>query len=171
MRTLYLVRHAKSSWEDSSLVDHERPLNKRGLRDAPVMGQRLADKDVSIDSIWSSPAKRAVETVRYIAKALKYPRKEISLRDRLYTSRVDDLFFEISSCPDEVKNLLVVGHNSVITDFANLLIGRGSNVEIELIPTCGIVAIEFQLSSWQQLRENEGRFLFFDYPKKSDTSV
>lgn len=171
MRTLYLVRHAKSSWEDSSLADHERPLNKRGLRDAPLMGQRLVDKKVRVDSIWSSPAQRAVETVRYIAKALKYPRKKICLRERIYTSMIDDLFYEISSCPDEVNNLLVVGHNSVITDFANLLIAYGRNTEIELIPTCGIVAIEFTFSSWQQLEEREGRFLFFDYPKNSAISV
>ena len=167
MRTLYLVRHAKSSWQDSSLADHERPLNKRGLRDAPVMGQRLAGKKVRIDSIWSSPARRALETARILARALNYPQKKIVLRDRLYAGTIESFLLEIRSCPDEVKGLLVVGHNPVISDSADLLIGHTLDTDIEMIPTCGIVAMEFTLSSWQQLREKEGRFLFFDYPKKN----
>jgi len=171
MKTLYLVRHAKSSWADPSLDDQARPLNKRGLRDAPVMGKRLAGHQVRVDAIWSSPARRAVETAHCIARALQVPRKEIELRDRLYTSVINDLLLEIRSCPDEVKRLLVVGHNPVITEFANILLDCGRDREIELIPTCGIVAIEFSLSSWQQIKETEGRFLFFDYPKKGATPV
>ena len=172
MKILYLVRHAKSSWDDPSLDDQKRPLNKRGLRDAPIMGQRLAGHhQVRVDAIWSSPAQRAVETAHYLARALKVPRKEIELRDRLYSSAINDLLLEIRSCPDEVKRLLVVGHNPVITEFANLLIDCGIDTEIELIPTCGIVAIEFSLSSWQQIKEKEGRCLFFDYPKKGATPV
>ena len=171
MKTLYLVRHAKSSWADPSLADQDRPLNKRGLRDAPVMAQRFADKKVKVDAIWTSPAQRAVETAHYFARALQVPRKEIELHARLYTSAINDLLLEIRSCPDEVKRLLVVGHNPVITEFANLLIDCGRDTEIELIPTCGIVAIEFSLSSWRQIEEKEGQFLFFDYPKKGATPV
>lgn len=171
MKTLYLVRHAKSSWADPSLADQDRPLNKRGLRDAPAMGQRLAGHQVRIDALWTSPARRAVETAHSFAKAMKIPRKEIELRDRLYTSSINDLLLEVKSCPDEVKRLLVVGHNPVITEFANFLIGDDCDTEIELIPTCGIVALEFSCSSWQKVRENEGRFLFFDYPKKDVTPV
>ena len=171
MRTLYLVRHAKSSWQDTSLADHERPLNKRGLRDAPVMGQRLADKKVGIDSIWSSPARRALETARILARALNYPQEKVVRRDRLYAGTIESFLLELRSCPDEVKGLLVVGHNPLISEFADLLIGPSSDTDIEMIPTCGIVAMEFTLSSWQQLREKDGRFLFFDYPKKSDVVI
>lgn len=167
MRTLYLARHAKSSWQDSSLADHERPLNKRGLGDAPVMGQRLAGKKVRIDSIWSSPARRALETARILAKALNYPRKEIILRDRLYAGTIESFLLELRSCPDEVKRLLVVGHNPVISEAADLLIGHSRDTDIEMMPTCGIVAIEFEFSSWLQLKEKEGRVLFFEYPKMS----
>ncbi len=166
MKTLYLIRHAKSSWGDPSLADHERPLNKRGLCDAPIMGQRLAGYQVRVDAIWSSPAQRAVETARHLARVLNYPRKEIQLRDRLYTSATEELLIEIRTCPDKVKSLLVVSHNPVITECANLLIERGRDMDIDSIPTCGIVALEFSLSSWQQIREHEGRMLFFDYPKK-----
>jgi phosphohistidine phosphatase len=171
MKSLYLVRHAKSSWADPSLADKERPLNKRGLRDAPLMGQRLAARKVRVDAIWSSPAQRALETAHFFASALKYPRKSIELHDRFYTNTIDDLLREIRSCTDEIKSLVVVSHNPVISEFANFLIGHGKDVDIESIPTCGIVAIDFDLPSWQLLREQEGRFLFFDYPKKDVTPL
>lgn len=171
MKTLYLVRHAKSSWQDSSLADQERPLNKRGRRDASFMGQRLADRKIRVDLIWSSPARRALETARFLAKALNYRRKEIVVRDRIYASTRESLLLEIRSCPDEVKGLLVVGHNPVSTETANLLIDHGKDPEIELIPTCGVVAMEFALSSWQQIEERGGKLVFFDYPKKSAASV
>lgn len=171
MKTLYLIRHAKSSWADPALEDHERPLNKRGHRNAPVMGKRLADMKVRVDAIWSSPAQRAVETAQYFAKALKIPQKEIQLHERLYTSTLDDLLGEIRSCPDVINHLMVVGHNPVISELANHLTGQGREAEIELIPTCGIVALEFLFSSWSLLREKEGRLLFFDYPKKNITPV
>ncbi len=169
MKSLYLVRHAKSSWADPPLVDKERPLNKRGLSDAPFMGQRLADRKVRVDAIWSSPAQRALETAHFFASALKYPRKSIELHDRFYTNTIYDLLREIRSSPDEIKSLVVVSHNPVISEFANFLIGHGKDVDIESIPTCGIVAIEFAHPSWELLREQEGRFLFFDYPKKDVT--
>lgn len=171
MKTLYLVRHAKSSWADPSLADQKRPLNKRGLRDAPLMGQRLADRKVRVDAIWSSPALRAVQTARHLAHALNYPRKEIQLRDRLYFSVMDELLLEIRSCPDAVQRLLLLGHNPVITECANLLSDCGRETDIESVPTCGIVALEFALSSWLQIGEKKGRMLFFDYPKKGAAAV
>ncbi len=166
MKTLYLIRHAKSSWADPSLADQDRPLNKRGLRDAPLMGERLADRKIKADAIWSSPALRAAQTARYLAHALNYPRKAIQLRDRLYTSSIDKFLAEIRSCPDDVKGLLVIGHNPVISECVNFLIGSGGEMSFESIPTCGIVALEFALSSWRQIGGREGSMLFFDYPQK-----
>ncbi len=172
MKTLYLVRHAKSTWEYPSLADYDRPLNNRGLRDAPLMGQRLADKKISVDQIWSSPARRAIDTTYILAEALNYSRKEIMLHDQFYISSTDNFISEIQSCPDEVKSLLIVGHNPVICQSANLLIADdNSDADIELMPTCSIVAIEFNICSWSQLREHEGRCLFFDYPKKNDIFI
>lgn len=166
MKTVCLVRHAKSSWADPSLADDERPLNKRGLRDAPVMGQRLADQQIKIDAIWSSPALRAMETARCLAKALEIPRKAIERHARMYSGSIDDLLLEIKSCPDKVKTLLIVGHNPLIAEFANFLINGCHPSEIDHIPTCGIVALQFKYSSWQDIKKNEGQLLFFDYPKK-----
>jgi phosphohistidine phosphatase len=166
MKTLYLVRHAKSSWADPSLADLVRPLNKRGRRDAPAMGQRLADKKIKVDAIWCSPALRAVETARLFAQALNIPKKITEQHERIYTSSIDDLLSEVTSCPDKHKTLLIVGHNPVLTEFANFLIDDTFVSEIISLPTSGIVALEFKCSSWQQIQGNAGRLLFFDYPKK-----
>jgi len=167
MKTLYLVRHAKSSWTDSSLADLERPLNKRGRRDAPVMGQRLAGGKVKVDAIWSSPALRALQTAELLAHPLKISGKLIEQHERLYTSSNEDLFLEVSTCSDKINALLVIGHNPVISEFADLLIDHNYAAEISQIPTCGIVALKFKCSSWTQIKNNPGQLLFFDYPKKS----
>ena len=84
MKTLFLIRHAKSSWDDTALPDKDRPLNDRGKRDAPKMGKRLAKRDVKPDLILSSPAKRALTTAEIIAKKLDYKLKDIVVDDRLY---------------------------------------------------------------------------------------
>lgn len=165
MKFLYLVRHAKSSWDDSSLADRERPLNKRGYRDAPEMGRRLAARKVALDAIWSSPARRADETARLLAKALSFPRKKISHFDDLYDCTAEDLFRVLRNCPDKVDSLLVVGHNPAVTDFADQLISDQED-EIDWMPTCCVVALQFSFSSWQELRKEQGRLLFLDFPKK-----
>jgi phosphohistidine phosphatase len=171
MKRLYIVRHAKSSWADQALIDRERPLNKRGLRDAPVMGKRLVDRDIRIDAVWSSPARRAEETANHIAKALKYPRKKITICDALYSSTLGDLWQVIRSCSDKVDNLLIVGHNSLISELASFLVNEKSAGDMPLIPTCGVVALEFSCASWSDSREHAGQFLFFDYPKNIEALV
>ena len=165
MKTLYIVRHAKSSWADPSLADLSRPLNKRGRSDAPAMGQRLADKKFKVDAIWCSPALRAVETAKFFAQALNIPKKLIEQHEEIYTSSVDDLLLEVRSCSDKHKTLLIVGHNPVLTEFANYLIDAAFAPEIVSLPTSSIAVLEFKCSSWQQIQGNAGRLLFFDYPK------
>src|SRR5947199_872234 len=91
MKTLFLIRHAKSSWTDPALPDKDRPLGNRGRRDAPKMGKRLAKRDVKPDLILSSPARRALKTAEIIAKKLDYKRKNIVVEDRLYSGAVHDL--------------------------------------------------------------------------------
>jgi phosphohistidine phosphatase len=91
MKTLFLIRHAKSSWESTALPDKDRPLNDRGKRDAPKMGKRLAKRDVKPDLILSSPARRALTTAEIIAKKLNYKRRDIVVDDRLYAGAVRDL--------------------------------------------------------------------------------
>lgn len=161
MKYLYLIRHAKSSWADSGLADHDRPLNKRGKRDVPVMAQRLGSYDPCPQMIISSTAKRARKTARGIGKALGFGKQEIILLESLYTFSSEQLLTVIRSMPESVQVLAVVGHNFGLTDCAELLCGE----ELGNIPTCGVALMEFPISDWKHLAGGKGRLLRFDYPK------
>lgn len=162
MKRLYLIRHAKSSWAEPGLPDFDRPLNGRGKADAPFMGKRLANHGVCPDLILSSPAKRARKTARRIAEAVGFPRDSIRFDETIYEAEVPDLLAAIARVPDAHDVLFFVGHNYGISDLAEWLTGRSTGV----IPTCGVVGIEFDGPSWQGLREGAGRLLFCDFPKK-----
>ena len=124
MKTLFLIRHAKSSWDDTALPDKDRPLNDRGKRDAPKMGKRLAKRDVKPDLILSSPAKRALTTAEIIAKKLDYKLKDIVVDDRLYAGAVHDLLNVIHKLGDKPKRVILFGHNPELTEFAHRLSSR-----------------------------------------------
>ncbi|MEN8199721.1 MAG: histidine phosphatase family protein [Thermodesulfobacteriota bacterium] len=162
VKELILIRHAKSSWAEPKLSDRERPLNKRGKRDAPFMGERLAGHQCLPDRVVASPARRARKTARIICKRLSFPSKEIILEERLYTADIMDLYRVVRSCDDQVSRLFLVGHNYVITDMAEDLSGAA----IDNIPTCGMVGLRFPALSWPQVGPGTGELLFFDYPKK-----
>ena len=162
MKRLYLIRHAKSSWAEPGLPDFDRPLNDRGKADAPFMGRRLADHGVSPDLILASPAKRARKTARRIAETVGFSKDLIRFDETIYEAEVPDLLAAIARVPDEHDVLFFVGHNYGITDLAQWLTGRNTGV----IPTCGVVGIEFDRLTWQGLQEGSGRLLFFDFPKK-----
>jgi phosphohistidine phosphatase len=161
MKTLYLIRHAKSSWGDPSLTDFERPLNKRGKRDAPFMGQRLKAVPDQPDLMVSSSARRARKTARIIAREIGYDKNAIEYRDEMYGADLDRLLKTIWDTGPLINALALVGHNFEITDCAEWLTGE----TIVNIPTCGIVAIAFKKVHWQEIGRQEGRLLFFDYPK------
>lgn len=163
MKRLYLLRHAKSSWKNPKLTDFERPLNKRGKKDAPAMGKFLKSKNITIDLFISSPAKRARKTAQKVAKAFGYPKEAILFLPELYEANIVDLLEVVHSISDNVSSLLLVGHNPALNDFANLLL---YDAHLENIPTAGIVAIEFSHNSWKNIEENTGKLLFFEYPKK-----
>src|SRR5215470_8706335 len=111
MKTLYLVRHAKSSRDDPSLPDKERPLNKRGRRDAPRMGERLAKRDVKPDLILSSPAVRALATAEIVSRKLGYAIKDIVVDERLYGADPNDLLDVIHELGEKPKRVMLFGHN------------------------------------------------------------
>ena len=123
MKTLFLIRHAKSSWDDTALPDKDRPLNDRGRRDAPKMGERLAKRDVKPDLILSSPAVRALRTAEIIAKKLDYRRK-IVVNERLYAVGADDLLDVIHRLGDKVERVMLFGHNPELTELAHRLSGE-----------------------------------------------
>lgn len=161
MKELTLIRHAKSSWKDVDLKDHERPLSKRGERDAPVMGKRLAKRGYKPDLVVSSPAVRALKTARIIAKELGYKRKNIVVAERLYGSSTAGLLSMIRSLDQALKRVMVVGHNPELTDLANRL-GGG---RVHNLPTCGVARLRFDTDSWAEIENGGGVDVDLDYPK------
>jgi len=145
VKTLFLVRHAKSSWNDPALPDKDRPLNDRGERDARRLGKRLAKRDVKPDVIVSSPARRALATAGIIARKLDFRVKDIQVSDRLYAVEPDDLLQVIRGLGDKVKSAMLVGHNPELTELAQRL-----SDEIAYMPTCAVAEFRFDARSWSR---------------------
>jgi phosphohistidine phosphatase len=164
MKTLFIIRHAKSSWDHPGMSDFDRPLNERGKRDAPRMGKRLKEKDIHPNLILSSPAKRAYSTSKRIAGVLGYPLENIKTDRSLYHADEDDILYAIRHVNDKHNSVVMFGHNPGLTDFVNAL-GRDGENFIDNIPTCGIVAFKFDVPSWKDVGFGNGSFLFFDFPK------
>jgi len=162
MKRLYLIRHAKSSWKNPGLPDIDRPLNKRGERDAPFMGKRLKKYNVKPGIIISSPAKRALKTARIIAKMIDYPGDSIVIKDSLYAASVPTILNIIHNLDDSIQEAMLFGHNPEFTSMANYL----ANHDIDNISTCGIFCVDFDVESWKDIAEGTGIFIFFDFPKK-----
>ncbi len=162
MKRLLLCRHAKSSWKDLSLADKERSLNKRGKKNGPMMGRRLKEMGIVPDCIISSPAKRACKTAAFLARELNILPAEIEVYDPLYEASRVGIVQYVRSFNDALQTVILVGHNPEFTMVANWL----GNLQIANIPTCGIVALDFQLRGWNEIEVGTGHLAFFEYPKK-----
>ncbi|HEY0676640.1 MAG TPA: histidine phosphatase family protein [Chitinophagaceae bacterium] len=160
MKTVILVRHAKSSWDDHTLTDFDRPLNDRGKKDAPEMGERLVKRKIKIDLFVSSSAKRAKKTAQAFAEAFGLKKDEVVLNEALYLASPEVFYNVITELPESVKSVVVFSHNPGLTDFVNSL----SDTRVDNVPTCGMYAVTFK-GNWQHFREATKEFLFFDYPK------
>ncbi|MBS1654610.1 MAG: histidine phosphatase family protein [Bacteroidetes bacterium] len=160
MKTLLLIRHAKSSWDNPAQSDFDRTLNERGKKDAPAMAERLYYRDIALDAIISSPAKRAKKTAEYFAKQYDLEDK-IIFKTELYLAETAAFFSVIEKLNDKYNCIAVFSHNPGITDFANQL----TIAKIDDMPTCSIFAVELQSKHWADIRNAEKDFLFFDYPK------
>jgi len=163
MKTLILVRHAKSSWGDFTLPDFDRPLNERGKHDAPMMAKRLLEKGVKIDALVSSPAKRAKRTAQAFADVLGINKDQIIFREKLYLAGVEEFFNVIDQLDESIKNAAIFSHNPGITVFANML----QVAVIDEMPTCSIFAITTSAEKWSDFRKAKKEFWFFDFPKNN----
>ena len=161
MKTLTLVRHAKSSWKDTSLADRDRPLNKRGKRDAPEMGRRIVAAGIRPSLIVSSPAVRAWTTAKVIANAIGYPREFLQRDNTLYLASVNGILDVIASQDVGFNNLMLVGHNPGFTDFANYLVPGLTNN----LPTSGVVSVELDTDEWALYDRPDTQLLPYDFPK------
>ena len=162
MKRLYLVRHAKSSWSNPELRDFDRPLNKRGKRDAPFMGKLIKEKGVKPDLIITSPARRALRTAEYFAEELSYPKEKIIRDENLYEAGVKDIVKVISDFGTDSETLMIFGHNHVLTDFCNSI----SDKFIDNIPTSAVVSLIPGTGQWSDINANTCNLEFFEYPKK-----
>jgi len=164
MKRLIVIRHAKSSWDDPTQSDFDRPLNKRGERDAPRMARQLKEKEFAIDLFVTSPAKRALSTCEKMAAILNYPNEKIKTERSLYHADEEGILKVVKNLSDKHDLVLVFGHNPGLTDFVNRLLGE----HILNIPTCGVVSCLLSIDSWKDLNWGKGKIEFFDFPKKKD---
>jgi len=162
MKTLTLVRHGKSSWKDRGLSDRERPLNKRGERDAPLMAKRIVEAGVRPSLIISSPAIRAWTTAKVFARELAYPIEFLQREDGLYLASLDNLLDAVATQDPGFNNLMVFGHNPGLTDFANYLVPGLTNN----LPTTGIVSVNLTCDDWMLYDRPTTELIVYDYPKK-----
>ena len=165
-KTLYLVRHAKSSWDDPSLADRDRPLNERGLSSAPDMGRRLAAQGHKPDLVISSPARRALSTAKKLAKEMGYRESKVITDEHLYFSGTRSMVDLLEKLDDKHKKVMIVGHNPAMTSLLNIL----CDSEVENMPTCAVAMIEFDMESWSELTMTDGELMDYDYPKGSGSS-
>lgn len=161
-RRITLIRHAKSSWTNPDLDDFDRPLNKRGERDAPVMGQRLSSRGARPSLIMTSPALRAKTTALIIAREIGYPREFLQRETELYLADPDTIIAIVAGQDDGFQDIMLVGHNPGLTQLSNRLTGAG----IDNVPTCGIVSVTLDVPGWADLDGQRGQLDYFDYPKK-----
>jgi phosphohistidine phosphatase len=160
MKTLLLIRHAKSSWEHDGVSDHDRPLNDRGLRDAPMMGRRLAERGVVPDVILSSTALRARATAKLIADVLGYGAARVVTDERLYAASADEVLEVVGALDDDVSCAAVVGHNPETASLAHQF-----SDEIHEMPTCAVAEFTFEIDSWRDLADAEPASVRVDTPR------
>lgn len=165
MKKLYLIRHAKSSWDNPNGNDFDRPLNERGKREAPQMAKLLKQRKVLPDRLITSPALRAWTTCEIFANVLNVDQHKIEKTEKLYHASPDtwlSILRGLKEHPaDKEDVVLMFGHNPGITEFANELL----SVTIDNIPTCGIVSATLKIKTWKEIGLGSGTMDAFDYPK------
>jgi phosphohistidine phosphatase len=163
MKEIILMRHAKSSWKDSELKDFDRPLNKRGKKDAPNMGKILLEHDAVPDRIFSSSAKRARLTAKAVAKSIAYE-DDVIFMEELYLAEAETILGIIENQPDDLNRIMVVGHNPGMEWFLQMMCGK-----VVSLPTAAVVQIRVPVDHWSDLDEDvEGELLNRWKPKKED---
>jgi phosphohistidine phosphatase len=162
VKTLTILRHAKSSWDNADLVDFDRPLNARGERDAPKMGQRMKAAGIRPSLIISSPAVRAWSTAKIVASELTYPLEFLQRERDLYHAGTDSLFDVIARQDEGFTSIVVVGHNPGLTELANELIPDLTNN----LPTAGFVSVLVDTDTWELRGRKSADLVAHDYPKR-----
>ena len=162
MKSLFLTRHAKSSWDHPGLSDIDRPLNSRGKKAAPRMGELIHKKKDIPNILISSPAHRAFSTAKAFAKTFGYPENDIIINNTIYGAGPYQLLDIVKDQDDLYHSIMLFGHNPTFTTFANML----SNENIFNVVTCGVVRIDFNIQNWVDIDYGSGSMIYYEYPKK-----
>lgn len=162
LRNICFVRHAKSSWENPQLADIDRPLSKRGERDAPFLASKMVDLQITADLIITSPAVRARTTARIFADAVELDSSCFIVNDMLYGADVTEIVKMVQGIDDKYKSIFVFGHNPTMTIMANCFAG----VDISNVPTCGVLQAKTMVSGWKDWSPEVSAFVGFYYPKQ-----
>ena len=163
MKTIYLVRHAKSDWKNAAHTgDFNRTLNERGMKAAPFMADLLKKKNIIPELVISSPASRALTTAEIFCDILGYPKEQIQQRIEIYEGGVLNLLKVVQQIPENFTTAMLFGHNPMLTEFANLLAGS----YIENLATCGVARIDLDIESWKDANPDSGEMIWYDAPKK-----
>lgn len=161
MKTIALIRHAKSSWKDATLSDLDRPLNRRGRVDAPVMGRRLQEQPVSLKRVFASPAVRATETAEWLMPNLGLGPASLEVVPALYTFNYEDILAWLRSLDSAADHFAVICHNPAMTDLVNFM----TLSQIDKIPTCGVVLLRLRINNWCDLGAGMAELAYLDFPK------
>ncbi|MCF8332249.1 MAG: histidine phosphatase family protein [Bacteroidales bacterium] len=162
MKTLYFVRHAKSSWDNPELQDIERPLLEKGKKRTKKMIDYLMSKNVQIDLMISSHARRALDTAHILSHAFQYPEDKIKIYRMIYSGTEQQIANQLFDMPQDVNHLWIIGHNPTITNFANIFLKE----KIDYLQTSGVVSISFPVDSWDKLSGSDHKVNFVMYPRK-----
>lgn len=161
MRTLYITRHAKSSWSDPELDDFHRGLNDRGLRDAPFMAKAFAERNEPVDLLVSSTAVRALMTARHFTQALGRGKEEIVEERGLYLADLSTLIKRVNTLPDTAQRVMLFGHNPGLSDLVEYL----GDADLGEVPTCAIVRLDLVIDSWAEASMGLASLVWYDHPK------
>lgn len=164
MKNLYIVRHAKSSWDFPELPDAERPLIEKGINNTKKIIKELNEKKITVGILVSSHTKRAYETSKLIATGINFPVEKIEVSNNVYQADRDEIFNIVFSQNDELDSLMIVGHNPALTQFANLFLEE----KIDLLPTSGVISLSFETGKWIEVIKAKCETNFILFPKMLD---
>ncbi len=163
MKTLVLIRHAKSDWSDITISDFERPLNKRGIADAPLMADIVFCTGVKPHLMITSPAVRALATAEVFATEFGYKKERIELVPEIYHKGATEIIDLLSKTDARHSTVFLFGHNPYITTMASYF----TSIQFSEVPTCGAVGIDFEVRNWEAITKKIGKLRFYEYPEKN----
>ncbi|MCK5691848.1 MAG: histidine phosphatase family protein [Bacteroidales bacterium] len=161
-RRLFIIRHGKSSWDNEGLEDIDRPLAKRGIRNAGEMAERLLAKNQVPQLILSSPASRALNTALIMSRSWGIEAENLQITDALYMAYLSEIDQVIGGVPAEIKNLAIFGHNPSFTAYANKFL----ELPLDNLPTAGVVIVTLESENWGEIGRKQVKGTYVDYPKR-----